>query len=188
MSDYFVTLKIQHGRLKAAMQEKGIRTPCQLARVSGSTYQSVLDLFRFKRTPMDRHGHWRPVVLQICSFLGKEPDELFPPHLHHEAQKNTFEAFVEREQLEGLTTRQLPPSSEIEREEMTQVLDEVLDTLPEKDSTLLRALYLDEKDSNQVAREQGIPSRQCAWARTKTIMRRLRRSSKTMRKLAEVMP
>lgn len=188
MNDYHVSLKIRQGRLKAAMQEAGIRSAVQLAKMSGSNYIPVLKLLSFKLTPMNKRGQWRPVVSRICNLLGKLPDELFPLHLHHEVQQNTFEAFAEREQLEGLTPGQLPPNSGIEREEMIQVLDEVLDTLPEKDNILLRAIYLDEKPLDLVAREQGIPSRACVWARTKTVMRHLRKSSKTMQRLTEVMP
>ena len=57
MNDYYATLKIQQGRLKAAMMEMGIHTVAELAKRSGITQGQIGKLINFNlMTSICSHG------------------------------------------------------------------------------------------------------------------------------------
>jgi lambda repressor-like predicted transcriptional regulator len=106
MKDYYATLRIQQGRLKAAMQELGIETVAGLSRRSGVSQASIGNLMNFRESPRTKSGEWRVVTLAICKALGSEPSELFPEHLDHEITTNRIASFVEHAQISGGTAPQ----------------------------------------------------------------------------------
>jgi len=154
--DYYATLRIQQGRLKSAMQEFGVETVAELSRLTGATQSSIGRLLNFRESPRTRRGEWRSVTLQICKVLGYDPSELFPEHLDHEIPTNRIASFVERSQLSGRETMQLGPADECQQSEMRQTIDEVLGTLKERERSILKALFWEEKRVEEIADEQGV--------------------------------
>ena len=156
MKDYYATLRIQQGRLKAAMQELGIATAADLSRRSGATQGDIGNLLNFRESPRAKNGKWRAVTLAICKALGSEPSELFPEHLDYEIPTNRIASFVEHAQLSGTETLQLGPGEECQQAEMEQTLDEVLGTLTDRERDVLKARFWEGKTLDEIGDEQGV--------------------------------
>lgn len=171
--DYYATLRIQHGRLKAAMQELGIKTIAELSRRSGVTQTAIGRLLNFRCSPRAKNGEWRSVTLAICKVLGSEPGDLFPEHLDHEIPTNRIATFVEHAQLSGRDPLQLEPGEECQQAEMEQTLYDVLDTLTEREQGVLYARFWQGKTLEEIANEQGVTRSSVSQAEAKAL-RRLR--------------
>ena len=184
MSDYYATLKIQQGRLKQAMGQLGIKSAAELARRSGVSQDTIGELLNLKKSPRyGKVGKWRKPVLAICEVLGAEPDDIFPVHLDHEVVTNKMEAYVEQAQLEGWTPLQLTPGEEMDRENMSQVVDEVLSELPPRDQRLIKARFWEGKTLDEIGEREQM-SRECIRARESRVFRKLRHPYK-LRRLAK---
>lgn len=140
MNDYFATLKIQQGRLKAAMAQLGIASAMELARASAVPSRTVYALLNFRLSPKSLAG-WRPAVLAICKTLGAEPDDIFPEHLHHELPTNRIGSFVERDQLSGLGAPQLSPAEECIHSEVSDTMISLLDTLAPDEKVVIQSRF-----------------------------------------------
>ena len=173
MKDYYATLRIQQGRLKAAMQELGIETAADLSRRSGVTQGDIGKLLNFRESPRTKNGKWRAVTLAICKALGSEPSELFPEHLDHEIPTNRIASFVEHAQLSGRTALQLGPGEECQQAEMEQTLDDVLGTLTDRERSVLKARFWEGKTLEETGREHNIGG-QGAWEIEAKALRKLR--------------
>ena len=156
VKDYYATLRIQQGRLKAAMQELGIETAAELSRRSGVTQGVIGKLLNFRESPRAKNGEWRAATMAICKALGSEPSELFPEHLDHEIPTNRIASFVEHAQLSGRDTLQLGPGEECPQSEMEQTLDEVLGTLTDRERSVLKARFWEGKTLEETGREHNI--------------------------------
>lgn len=155
-NDYYATLRIQQGRLKAAMQELGIDTVAELSRRSGVTQQKIGNLLNFRESPRAKNGNWRAVTLAVCKALGSEPSDLFPEHLDHEIPTNRIASFVEHAQLSGRENLQLGPGEECQQFEMEQTLDEMLGTLTDRERRVLKARFWEGKSREEAGREHNI--------------------------------
>ena len=184
MNDYYATLRIQQGRMKAAMQELGIPTQSELAKRSGVSMEAVSKLLNFKRSPKTKDGKWSGSALAIAKTLGAEPDDIFPEHLWHEIPTNRIAAFVEHAQLGGETVRQLGPAEEAEREDLEQTLDEVLGTLTERERTLLKARFWDNATLKEAGERIGVSGSR-AMQMEECALRKLRHPTRAKR-LSEV--
>jgi len=187
--DYYATLKIQQGRLKAAMRRMGIRTASELARLAGTTATEVGKYLNFKRSPMCKSTpngsemRWRRPVVNICKVLGESPESLFPQHLQHEVSTNSISSYIHHAQLEGRTEGPLLPSDTTARSEATQILNDVLDTLTEREQSIIRRRWLDGMTLAAAGKEIGV-SRERARQIEAKAFRKLHHPSR-MDKLAE---
>ena len=198
MKDYYATIKIQQGRLKSAMIEKGIKSVADLARRSGVSMGSLHDLLNFrmsyrypdcKKSDQWRYagkaGEWRRPILDVCNFLGYSPSELFPEHLDKEIATNRIESFVDQNQIEGVgQPKQLTPYEDCANEDRAEVLDAVLDTLTEREKKVLTELYFKENTRSHVGRNIKVCSKRVSDIEWKAL-RKLRHPSR-MNKLKEV--
>lgn len=90
--DIRLTVRAKNARLLGAMEAAGFPTLAALARAIGATnshYSDLCALVGFKAKPIDKHGGWRDVALDVASVLGKEPDELWPEYLREIEMKRT---------------------------------------------------------------------------------------------------
>jgi RNA polymerase sigma factor (sigma-70 family) len=157
MNDYYATLRIQQGRLKAAIIHSGIKTATELGIRAGVSQGSVGDLLNFRKSPRNnKTGEWRPYVLKICKVLQYHPSELFPEHLEHEIPTNAISAFVEHAQLSGKTVLQLGPDRECERAETSRVLDEVMGSLSERERHVLKSRFWGDKTFDEIGCESRV--------------------------------
>jgi len=118
----------------------GIKSAAELSHKSGISQSQVGSLLNFKMSPRKRkNGEWRFATLRICKALNYTPEELFPTYLDYEILTNEISAFVEHAQLSGTTQKQLGPSEECEQTELCDTIDQVLDTLQERERIILKA-------------------------------------------------
>jgi len=184
MKDYYATLRIQHGRLKSAMQDLGIESAAELSRRSGVSQQGVGELLNFRVSPRAKNGAWKKHTLAICAALGSEPIDLFPEHLDHEIPTNEIASFVDHAQLSGASVRQLGPREECERGEMSRTLDEVLGTLTDRERNVLKGRFWESKTLDEIASEQGVCRERIRMVEAKAL-RKMRHPSR-LEKLADV--
>jgi RNA polymerase sigma factor (sigma-70 family) len=173
MKDYYATLRIQQGRLKAAMQELGIETAAELSRRSGVSQGCIGKMLNFRLSPRADNGKWRDATLAICKVLGSEPGDLFPEHLDREIPTNRIASFVEHAQLSGRETLQLGPGAEYQQVEMEQTLNEVLGTLTGRERSVLKARFWEGKTREEIGIKHNI-SEQRAYQIEAEALRKLR--------------
>lgn len=170
MKDYYATLKIQQGRLKTAMREMGIKTVAELSRRSGISQHVISGLLNFRTSPRCDYGReWRTATLAICKTLGYEANDLFPDHLDHEIPTNQITAFVEHAQLSGRGPLQLGPCEEYERKDIEQTLNDVLETLNDREQDILKARFWDNKTLEEIARDFNVTRTRIAQIEAKAI-------------------
>jgi len=177
MKDYYATLRIQQGRLKAAMQEVGIETAAELSRRSGVNQNAIGKLLNFRESPRAKNGEWRTVTLALCKALGSEPSDLFPEHLDHEIPTNRIASFVEHAQLSGRETLQLGPAEECQQVEMEQTIDEVLETLTDRERGVLKARFWECKTLEETGSAHNIVAERARQIEAKAL-RKLRDPSR----------
>lgn len=180
--DYYATLRIQQGRLKAAMQELGIDTAADLARRSGVSQSTIWELLNFRESPRAKNGEWRVVTLAVCKALGSEPIDIFPEHLDHEIPTNRIAAFVEHAQLSGREMLQLGPGDEMQQAETEQTIDEVLGTLTDRERSVLKMRFWEGKTLQETGRACNICSQRARQIEAKAL-RKLRHPAR-LKKLA----
>ena len=112
MSDYYAMLKIQQGRLRAAMAAVGVTTAAELSRMSGISQSDIGRLLNFRMSAKRPNGEWRTATVAVCRVLGCDPKAIFPNHLLREIACNEMVGYVEQSQLEGAQIAQLSPSDE----------------------------------------------------------------------------
>ena len=183
MIDYYAILKLQQGRLKAAMLVMGITTATELSKRSGVGMGTIGKLLNFRMSPRQKNGQWRSVTLAVSRTLGSEPSDLFPEHLDHEIATNAITGYVEQSQLAGVERRQLTPAEDIIEDELLDTVQEVLDTLTEQEQGVIRSRFWERKMLDVVGREQGVSRSRIRQIEAKAL-RKLRHPHR-MNKLAE---
>ena len=144
MNDYYAILKVQQGRIRAAMHAMEIKTAAELSRRTGISQPHLGRLLNFKMSPYDKKtGRWKKTVLKVSEVLCVTPEELFPEHLQHEVLTNEIAAFVEQAQLGSLGTTQLGPCEVMEEDETRNVVEAVLATLSERERDVLHERFWD---------------------------------------------
>lgn len=156
MRDYYAILRVQQGRLRAAMQERGIQTGAELARRSGVSTTDIYSLLNFRRSPRTKTGKWNGTAILVCRALGYEPSELFPAHLDHEVATNCVSSFVDYAQLAGCATPQLGPDRVLQRAEAEQDIADVMGALTDRERAVLYARFWDGKVLREVGRELNL--------------------------------
>lgn len=186
--DYYLTLRVQHGRIKEAMQQLGIKTASELARRSGASPSMAGKLLNFKISPRlsfatgrgrRNPGGWRLDATRIASALGMAPEDLFPDHLHHEVTTNQIESFADEAQLSHLLPAVPEPYAQLEQHEAFDELYAVLEeALTDRERAVIEARFFDDK---QLA-DCGIPiSRERVRQIEAKALRKLRHPSRLSR-------
>ena len=78
MKDYRLEIKIKNNYLYEKMQEYGISTAAELARVVGLGPSVIGDILNLKVTPYTNKGTVRSSIQCLCDFFSCNPEDLFP--------------------------------------------------------------------------------------------------------------
>ena len=184
MSDYHTTIKIQQGRLKAAMMEVGIRTASELSRRSGVSNQKIGELLNFKKTPRTKSGKWRKMVIDISRALGADPSYLFPEHLDHEVSTNSVEFFADRQELSSNDQKVIGPADECMRAEMEQAINDAVCGLPDRERCVLIGRICEGKHLAEIGRMYDVTPERVRQIES-SAMRKMRHPS-VIKRLEEV--
>ncbi len=154
MSDYYATLRIQQGRLKKAMMERGWRVT-DLSVQSNVSQPTICGLLNFRYSPRNKDGSWSLPVLRICKCLCYEPNELFPDHLLQEYPTNRISRFVERAQLTGANIQQLTPKHQVEIDSKQDfyTIKSMLKSLNQIETYVIKARYFEAKTYKEIGKK-----------------------------------
>lgn len=78
MKDYRLEIKIKNNYLYEKMQEKGISTASELARVVGLAPTVIGEILNLKITAYTNKGTVRSSIQCLCDFFSCNPEDLFP--------------------------------------------------------------------------------------------------------------
>jgi len=120
-NDYSVTVKIQNGRVREAMEMAGIRNAAALAKLAGVSPNVIGELLNFKRSAKCKNGHFREYVIRIAGILGRLPEDLFPDSLNKKAT-NVFHRYASESTLRAMVS----PVNVIEQLELREDMEKAL--------------------------------------------------------------
>ena len=154
MNDYYATIRIQQGRIRASMERHGISTAAELSRLSGVQQNEIGRLLNFRTSPRLRSGKLRASARAICDALGEDVNDIFPDHLCHVAPTNRMAGFVEQRQIDGLHNhRQLTPYEECANTDRKCEVEAAMGCLNEREYRIIRGLFFEGKSQADMARE-----------------------------------
>lgn len=181
MNDYFATVKVQHGLLKKAMEDVGIKSVGDLSDASGVDKAMIYNLLNFRLLPVDHSGRWNESALKICKALNQSPNDLFPERLQHIMGSNASSwYFSQREFLESMQNS-LDPFEIVAREELSESLDEAMTKVTPKEKEIIMSNFFNMESLGQVARRIGVTCQAVSLAKQRAL-KKLRHPA-TIRKL-----
>lgn len=145
MSDYRVNIKVRNARLLRAIEQAGHQPGQKFARLVGIGYgDRLLPYLNLKRTPFDENGDLRPCAEQLCVFFNRLPGELWSEEQRYPLTTNSAEV-----ELSGTAVHELlagpasctDPAALLEQREAIQAVDDLLDTIPEREAEILRLRF-----------------------------------------------
>jgi len=80
MTDFNIQIRVRNGRLLRAIRGVSDST-ADFCRKAGVNQSRVGALLTMKFSPINKNGDWKPIVHEICSYVGCEPDLLWPQHM-----------------------------------------------------------------------------------------------------------
>ena len=193
MRDYSILVKVRNGRIRSAMQDCGIESASELARLAQVSPSDVGKLINLKELPLLRDGSWRPVVIKIATALNKVPDELFSERqLQETYNTNEAEKFVSENQIDKLLEAKLRPaisySSDIEDfvevDDARTIITTLLENktkhwLSDKDKKIVMHVYFEGNTLDDVSKKYGISRER--------VRQRLNKSVRKMRAAAQLL-
>lgn len=156
MNDYFATVKVQHGLLKKAMEDNGMKSVWDLSDASGVDKGRIYNLLNFKMLPIDCNGAWNESTLKICKALNCEPSDLFPEHLQHVMGSNSSSWYFDQRELVESLQSSLDPFERIANEELGSSLDEAMTRLSPRDRDVIRGKFYNNESLREIADKIGV--------------------------------
>lgn len=139
-----------------AMQANNIKSSAELSRRAGVSQGQIGKLLNFKMSPVNSKGDWRRITCSVCKALNSLPEDIFPEHMHHDVPTNVAVAFVDSACLAAVPQRQIGPGEACAQTDTHRVLDEVLQTLTDRERDVLRARFWEGKTMAEVARKHHV--------------------------------
>jgi DNA-directed RNA polymerase sigma subunit (sigma70/sigma32) len=165
MSDYSLRIKVQNGRIRAAMKAANVGSASELARLANLHPTEVGNILNLKKPARNKKtGEWATGAIRIAEALNSYPDELFTESQQIAAlQTNTGEIGISEEQARALAYRlELPllecqdATEEIEQTQTASILDEVMGyVLRPQEAAVLKA-RMDDSSLEELAKKYDV--------------------------------
>lgn len=146
--EFEVEIRLRNNLLKQKRIEAGYPTAKALAQAAGVSYTAYIDLENLHDRPTRISGAWREVVIKVCTHLGLDPAEIFPPAVRRVAESGTAKVVkaigaedLARLVAPGATRLALPASDLYDEAELSQVASRALATLTPREERVLRARF-----------------------------------------------
>ena len=174
MQDYKVTVKIQQGRLLKAIENAGIASMSELARLVGTNPSIISDLVNFKLSPRTKEGGWRKPVVAICVLLNTQPSDLFPESMQIVKKSNSSAAYLSMEQIRSIALpMERSPTIGIEfNEDLKNITDEL--GLSDREMNILEGCIMGTTSYKDMGERIGVCGARIGSIKER-ILRKLRR-------------
>ena len=144
MKDYRLEIKIKNNYLYEKMQEQGISTAAELARVVGLGPSVIGDILNLKVTPYTNKGTVRSSIQSLCDFFSCNPEDLFPAqHIFDPLTVNqgAIQANIGELMSSNLLESAHNPDLLVEITEQKEALEKTLDQLTSREKKVLEVRY-----------------------------------------------
>ena len=159
MKDYRLEIKIKNNYLYEKMQEQGISTAAELARVVGLGPSVIGDILNLKVTPYTNKGTVRSSIQSLCDFFSCNPEDLFPAqHIFDPLTVNqgAIQANIGELMSSNLLESAHNPDLLVEITEQKEALEKTLDQLTLREKKVLEVRYGLGDEEGCTLKEAGI--------------------------------
>ena len=182
--DYYITVRVQQGRLMKAMEAAGIKTQKKLGEEIGKSPSIISALMNFRESPLLKSGSWKPVVLDICAALDVFPEDIFPEHLRHVFPNNVKGQYLCSLGLNILDSK--TPFDLAEESNRAGILRGILsESLTERESEAVKMIFFEDKTLSEVSEHLGVSKERAMQIEAKCL--RKLRHPKVLCKLEKIM-
>jgi RNA polymerase sigma factor (sigma-70 family) len=154
IKDYKLTLKVQNNYLLNQMLKRGIKNVAELSRLTNITPSYLGYIVNLQTPAFSKAGKIYSKVQKLCDFFNCGIYDIFPEqHIENSLPKNKVEIEVNLEQLTPgyLLESALDPATLLSTEQNNKLVNEMLDTLTEKEKRVMLLRYgLDGKDEHSL--------------------------------------
>jgi RNA polymerase sigma factor (sigma-70 family) len=144
MKDYRLEIKIKNNYLYEKMQEYGISTASELARVVGLGPSVIGDILNLKVTPYTNKGTVRSSIQCLCDFFSCNPEDLFPAqHIFDPLTVNqgAIQANIGELMSSNLLESAHNPDLLVEITEQKEAIEKTLDQLTLREKKVLELRF-----------------------------------------------
>jgi len=159
MKDYRLEIKIKNNYLYEKMQEYGISTASELARVVGLGPSVIGDILNLKVTPYTNKGTVRSSIQCLCDFFSCNPEDLFPAqHIFDPLTVNqgAIQANIGELMSSNLLESAHNPDLLVEITEQKEAIEKTLDQLTLREKKVLELRFGLGEEAECTLKEVGI--------------------------------
>tara|TARA_R110000787_G_scaffold18026_1_gene55644 strand:+ start:2095 stop:2910 length:816 start_codon:yes stop_codon:yes gene_type:complete len=159
MKDYRLEIKIKNNYLYEKMQEQGISTASELARVVGLGPSVIGEILNLKVTPYTNKGTVRSAIQCLCDFFSCNPEDLFPAqHIFDPLTVNqgAIQANIGELMSSNLLESVHNPDLLVEITEQKEAIEKTLDQLTSREKKVLEVRYGLGDEEGCTLKEAGI--------------------------------
>jgi RNA polymerase sigma factor (sigma-70 family) len=156
MKDYRVTIKVRNNRILRAIEESGGTPGQKWCKANGLCYKQVNEYINMVEAPTTSMGDLRPSAIKLCEVVDKIPQDLWSSEQLFPLETNIGEMEMDYLQVTSLLSADeqsyLPEFPEIQAEQTSKLLDDVLNTLPVREQKVIKARFYDDLSLEECAK------------------------------------
>ena len=158
MSDYRLIIRVKNNLLHTLMQEKGIETQAELARVAGLTAVTIGEIANLKVGAFNADGRPSKATEKLCAYFGCLPEDIYPPEvLHVGIPSNVIERIVSSEEVTRyLKQSEIDPALQLENMVDSEFIKQQLNRLTPRQRQVIELRFYQGKTFEEVGRDLGI--------------------------------
>lgn len=140
MKDFRVTVTVRNNLLLSAIEKAGYANQTKFAAAANISNQTLGTLINFKLSALNEDGDLRKIVVDICAFLNKIPEELFPEvSMYGELKSNSVDVQCTNEEIGALFID--GPEAIANKTQINQAVRKMINSLPKQYSAIMKLRY-----------------------------------------------
>lgn len=158
MSDYRLIIRVKNNLLLKLMNDNGIETQSELARVVGVQPTMIGNIANLKIGAFNADGRPSKITEKLCEYFGCLPEDIYPPEvLHVGIPNNVLERVVSSEEVSRyLQQVEIDPAFQLENMVDSKFLKQQLSRLTPWQQKVIEALFFEGKSVEDVGRDFDI--------------------------------
>ena len=142
IKDYNIVVTVRNNCLLTKMREAGFYTASELSRETGISKSEIYRCINLTVSGQRQDGNWRLNVCRLAKFFRCLPEDLYPPqHAAAPLPKRRAEFDVSLEDIDwflsGTKQLALPPDERMEKKDVEDAINKVLNSLTPREQTVL---------------------------------------------------